>query len=123
MKNDELNLILLLLQYGVSLVLAMMVRGEQVQASLAESEVWQEFLASVVAALTSPASLSDSNKTDMPQALPSVALAASPFPPAHHLSRCRSQSDPKIVRAAQDRMALLEAATINKTNSQTPVKS
>ncbi|KAK4315882.1 hypothetical protein Pmani_012907 [Petrolisthes manimaculis] len=110
-------------KYGVSLVLAMMVRGEQLQASLAESEVWQEFLASVVAALTSPTSLSDSNKADMPQALPSVALAASPFPPAHHLSRCNSQADPKLVRAAQDRMALLETATINKTSSQTPVKS
>ena len=125
------------IQYGVSLVLALLVRGEQVQALLVDSNVWQELLTAIITALAastySPPSEGaipkntnslaiDSNKNDMAAALPSVALAASPCRPGQHLTRCLGV-EANTLKAAQDKMAQLEATHSKFARSQSPTKS
>lgn len=124
-------------KYGVSLVLALLVRGEQVFAMLVESNVWQEFLSAIISALAtstfSPPSegaipktttnlSTDANKNEMAAALPSVALAASPCRPGQHLTRCVGV-EPNLLKAAQDKMAQLEATYSKLARSQSPTKS
>lgn len=105
-----------------------MVRGEHLPSNLEDSDVWQELLLAVISGLatacdSNPKTSSDVSKTtgEIPQALPSVALAASPYRPAQHLARCR-HPDPKLLKAAQDKIASLES-THTKPRSQSPVKS
>lgn len=121
------------LQYGVSLVLALLVRGEQIHSVLVDSSVWQDFLSAIITALaTSSASSSsegaipkstatDTSKNEMAAALPSVALAASPCRPGQHLTRC-TRVEPSLLKAAQEKMAQLEAAHSKPARSQSPTK-
>lgn len=120
-------------KYGVSLILALMVRGEQLAYDFIGCGFWQEyrwqnFLEGIVNALVSlpdpnNKSSSDVNKppSELPQALPSVALAASPFRPAVHLSRC-SGVDPHLLNLSQKKMAQLEATHTKSTTTQSPAK-
>ncbi|KAK7065222.1 hypothetical protein SK128_006936 [Halocaridina rubra] len=116
-------------KYGVSLILAMMVRGEQLSSDIEKYDVWQDLLAAVIGILSSPSDsfsskpLSDSGKSssDFAQALPSVALAASPFPPAVHLARC-NRVDPQSIKASQEKMKLLEMVH-TKSTTQKPAMS
>ncbi|XP_071528600.1 uncharacterized protein [Panulirus ornatus] len=115
-------------KFGMSLIMALMVRGEHLQTTLEDSDVWQELLLAVISGLATASdstskTSSDVSKTncEIPQALPSVALAASPYRPAQHLARC-SHPDPKLLKAAQDKIASLES-THTKPRSQSPVKS
>ncbi|KAK8387471.1 hypothetical protein O3P69_018196 [Scylla paramamosain] len=124
-------------KYGVSLVLALLVRGEQVHAMLVDSNVWQEFLSAIITALattssspanegaipkTTTSSSADSNKNEMAAALPSVALAASPCRPGQHLARCVGV-EASLLKAAQDKMAQMEAIHSKASRSQSPTKS
>lgn len=124
-------------KYGVSLVLALLVRGEQVHAMLVDSNVWQEFLSAIITALattssspasegaipkTTTSSSTDSNKNEMAAALPSVALAASPCRPGQHLARCVGV-EACLLKAAQDKMAQMEATHSKASRSQSPTKS
>ncbi|KAG0722138.1 Protein PAT1 1 [Chionoecetes opilio] len=121
-------------KYGVSLVLALLVRGEQLHAMLLDSPVWQDFLGAIIAALATSAcsppgegavpkataaSATDGNKNEMAAALPSVALAASPCRPGQHLARC-GKVEAALLKAAQEKMAQLEAT---HTRSQSPAKA
>lgn len=109
-------------KYGASLILAMMVRGEQVSSDLEGCDAWQEFLAAIVGILSSLPDSSGKVSSDLPQALPSVALAASPFRPATHLTRC-TQVDPQLIKSSQERMGLLEVMRPTKATTQSPAKS
>lgn len=120
-------------KYGVSLVLALLVRGEQVHAVLVESSVWQEFLSALITALATSNTTSssegaipkstavDASKNEMAGALPSVALAASPCRPGQHLARCDSVES-SLLKAAQEKMSQLEAAHSKPPRSQSPTK-
>lgn len=131
-KLHRVNFIVFL-QYGVSLVLALLVRGEQVHAVLVDSSVWQEFLSALITALATSNSTSssegaipkstaiDTSKNEMAGALPSVALAASPCRPGQHLSRCSSM-EPSLLKAAQEKMSQLEAAHSKPPRTQSPTK-
>lgn len=118
-------------------MLALLVRGEQVYTMLVDSNVWQEFLSAIITALaTSTFSLpnegataktattlsTDTNKNEMAAALPSVALAASPCRPGQHLARCVGV-EPNLLKAAQEKMAQLEATHSKLARSQSPTKS
>nr|XP_045587866.1 protein PAT1 homolog 1-like isoform X2 [Procambarus clarkii] len=115
-------------KYGVSLIMALLVRGEHLQSTLGGCDEWQELLLAVINGLatvsdTTLKTSSDGSKasTEIPQALPSVALAASPYRPGQHLARC-TKAEPQRLKASQDKMALLEV-THTKPRCQSPVKS
>lgn len=120
-------------QYGVSLVLALLVRGEQIHGVLEDSSVWQEFLSALITILATSTTMSssegaipksaptDTSKNEMALALPSVALAASPCRPGQHLARCVNV-EPGLLKAAQERMAQLLTAHSKPTRSQSPTK-
>lgn len=109
--------------------MAMMARGEHLHSSLAGCDTWQEFLVAVISGLTGGTDSTNKSSSDtfnkpaseLHQALPSVALAASPYRPAQHLARC-TRCDSQVVKAAQDKMSLLEASHA-KPRSHSPVKS
>lgn len=118
-------------KYGVSLILALMVRGEHLSAEIEGCAVWQDLLAAIINALASlpdstnkPSSTDTikSSSTELPQALPSVALAASPFRPSSHLSKCSVGLDRQLVKSSQERMMLLEVMH-SKSSTQSPAKS
>lgn len=108
--------------------MALMVRGETLLASVEDSQTWQELLLAIITGLavvpeTTGKTQSESSKTsnEMPQALPSVAVAASPHRPAQHLSRCKA-ADPAILKVAQEKMTVLTVSH-TKPKSQSPAKS
>lgn len=110
------------------MLMALMVRGESLLSSLEDSPEWQEFLLAIISGLVAvpdntgkPANDSSKNPTEMPQALPSVAVAASPHRPAQHLARCKA-ADPAVLKVAQEKMTVLTVSH-TKPKGQSPAKS
>lgn len=115
-------------KYGVSLLMALMVRGESLLANLEDSPEWQEFLLAIITGLVAvpdntgkPSNDSSKTPSEMPQALPSVAVAASPHRPAQHLARCKV-ADPAVLKVAQEKMTALTVSH-TKPKGQSPAKS
>ncbi|CAL4173449.1 unnamed protein product, partial [Meganyctiphanes norvegica] len=125
-------------KFGMSLVVGLLVRGEELHSELEKQTLWQEFLASTIMALTDTQKSLDSAKSDLAVPLPSITVAASPQKPWQHLGRC-GRIEAGSLKVAQEKLSSLEvsrakaaaasasasasAAAAASTTSPSPVKN
>ena len=93
----------------MSVIIALLVRGEQLWDLLCGNEDWQKFLKILVTYLANKAKESDTSS--LPAPLPSLARAAAPQQPSSHLARC-CDVDASLVVLAQQALQALECVPL-----------